>query len=108
MRINVKIAGCEYTLKNHFAQQKSKLKEITANIITECTTTFKQQMDQIIWDKTQIFENHLSVIMDDMIQDVSHTANEAHDTLQVTSKKLFNEFNTRITEQKEIKENDFI
>jgi hypothetical protein len=25
---NVKIAGCEYTLKNHFAQQKSKLTEI--------------------------------------------------------------------------------
>jgi hypothetical protein len=29
---NVKIAGCEYTLKNHYAQQKSKLTEITNNI----------------------------------------------------------------------------
>jgi hypothetical protein len=48
---NVKIAGCEYTLKNHFVQQKSQLQEITANIVLESTTTFKQQMDQIIAEK---------------------------------------------------------
>jgi predicted oxidoreductase (fatty acid repression mutant protein) len=94
----MKIAGCEYTLKKHFAQQKSKLQEIIANIVTESTTTFKQQMARIIMEKTQIFDNHLHAILDDMIQDVCHTTDEAHDTLQVTSEKLFNDFNAKLNE----------
>jgi hypothetical protein len=98
--LNVKIAGCEYTLKNHFAQPKSKLKEITTQILTESAILFRHQIKQTIREKTIEFEQHLTGVLDEMIQDVYTAADEAHDTLQTTSQQLVNEFQDKIKEKK--------
>jgi hypothetical protein len=71
-------------------------------------TTFKQQMEDMIRNKTQIFENHLNGIMDDMIQDVYNAADEAHETLHITSDKLLHEFHEKATEKKAHMETEFI
>jgi hypothetical protein len=106
--LNVKIAGCEYTLKNHFVQQKSKLKEITTQILTESAILFRHQIEQTIREKTIEFEQHLTGVLDEMIQYVYTAADEAHDTLQTTSQQLVNEFQDKIKEKKDMVEKDFI
>ncbi len=120
---NTKIEGCGYTLKNHFSLQRTKLKNLSAEVHTEYTTKFKhhldnlinesaanyvakfeQHMDHVINERITAFQQQLDIIFDEMIQDAYGIADDGNATMTATKEQLLTEFQQKMEEHKALAE----
>jgi hypothetical protein len=51
------------------------------SVLTDNCNTFQREQQQLMTDNLSTFEHQLNQILDEMIQDIYNTGEEAHETL---------------------------
>ncbi len=100
-----RLEGCEYTLKKHFAKQQQRMEGMTSKLMQSYITKIQQQLDQIVAEKLNVFEQQLNSMIEEMVQDVKLAADEANDTMNNNMKEHLNKFSETIRTQREAAEN---
>jgi len=82
-----KVAACENTQKNHFANMRHTTQQITTSIINESITTLKTTIETTVKQNLAAFEENLNLMVDEMIQDVYAAADDANKQMQILLEK---------------------
>jgi uncharacterized membrane protein len=82
-----KVAACENTQKNHFADMRHTTQQITTSIINESITTLKTTIETTVKQNLAAFEENLNLMVDEMIQDVYAAADDANKQMQISLEK---------------------
>jgi F0F1-type ATP synthase membrane subunit b/b' len=93
-------------IKNHIADYKQKLTKFSQSIIESTTKTITQLAANLIHNletefgkQKSIIESDLDQMVDEMIQDIHNTTNDAHNTLTEYSEHLLNTFTKEMQNQ---------
>jgi hypothetical protein len=114
-----KIEGCEHALKKHFNQQQKRFTELTEThletfedrLTIKMEETIQQRIQHfdesiqnhistILTEKSKSFENQLSNIADEMLQDVYNAAEDGHKALSKAVGDQLQEFRATIAAEK--------
>jgi hypothetical protein len=95
--LEAKVLSCEHSVRSHFQSYKEKLTEIMDTSLSQATSMLQEKIQQVtenalqqtignlntsMADKTQHFERTLNSTVDDILQDVYTSADEAHHTME--------------------------
>jgi len=94
-----RVEAFETTQKNYYTTIKSTTQQLATSIVNETLTSFSQQIEHIIQQRYTTVDKDLSQMVDDMLQDVSAAADEAHTQLQQSVEETMEDFKANIASE---------